>query len=177
MKKRLNRILKLLPPAFLMRIWLDRRYGLKVPLAPGNKMTKLVLAILPYAFTAALSVRMESDCRLLKYFLPYGKMKKFVKLMYNMQVGDDKKDHGMVGKFRAIMPYGLVLWWDDEDRRIVQNGVMRKPKSDKPQAQAACFAVKFGWQMPERERLEFQRMDRVEAAALRLLIMTGGKVQ
>lgn len=173
--KRFRRVLKLIPPAFIMRVWLKRRYGINVSSAPGNAITKFILAVLPYAFTAALSVRVESDCRLLKYFLPYGKMKKFVKLMYNMQVGNDAKDHGMVGKFRAIMPYGLVLWWDAEDRRTSQNAATRKPKANARQSQPSQeFVLNFGWLMPERERLEFQRMDRIEAMTLRLLISTGG---
>ena len=174
--KTLRRTLKLLPPAFLVRIWLDRRHGIKVPPAPGGAALRFALAILPYAFTAALSVRVESDCRLMKYFLPYGRMKKFVRLMYAMQVGNDGKDHGVAGKFRAIMPYGLVLWWDAEDRRIAQKASARKPQAKKAQANktqsSSGFAVNFGWRMPERERMEFQRMDRVEAMALRLCIMT-----
>lgn len=165
--KGLRRMIKLLPPAFIMRIWLDRRYGIKVPPAPGNAITKFALAVLPYAFTAALSVRVESDCRLLKYFLPYGKMKKFVRLMYNMQVGNDEKDCGFAGKFRAIMPYGLVLWWDAEDIRTDQKTVTCKPK--------AAAAGRFGWRLPERERLELQCADRIEAMTLRLLIITGGE--
>ena len=172
--KKLRRILKLLPPAFIMRFWLKRRYGIKVQPAPGNAITKFVLAVLPYVFTAALSVRVESDCRLMKYFLPYGKMKKFVKLMYNMQVGNDEKDCGFAGKFRSIMPYGLVLWWDAEDCRTAQSAATRKPKTKEPQSQLGSeFVLKFGWHMPEKERMEFQRMDKIEAMTLRLLIMTG----
>lgn len=172
--KKLRRILKLLPPAFIMRFWLKLRYGIKVQSAPGNAITKFVLAVLPYAFTAALSVRVESDCRLMKYFLPYGKMKKFVKLMYNMQVGNDEKDCGFAGKFRALMPYGLVLWWDAEDMRISQNAATRKPSANAPQPQPrqACV-LNFGWRMPEQDRLEFQRTDKIEAMTLRLLIVQG----
>ena len=171
--KKFRRMLKLLPPAFVMRFWLKRRYGINVPSAPGNAIIRLFLAILPYAFTAALSVRVESDCRLLKYFLPYGKMKKFVRLMYSMQVGNDEKDCGFSGKFRSIMPYGLVLWWDAEDIRIAHDAPTHKPKADEKQA-SSDFVVNFGWRMPERERLEFLRMDRVEAMTLRNLIMTVG---
>ena len=181
--KMLHRMLKLLPPAFIMRIWFKRRHGIKVPSAPGNAMARFALAALPYAFTAALSVRVASDCRLMKYFLPYGRMKKFVKLMYNMQVGNDAKDNGMAGKFRAVMPYGLVLWWDAEDRRIAQNNALErklqapKPQAKKPQANKtqarSDVAVNFGWRMPERDRLEFQRMDRIEAMILRMSIIAG----
>jgi len=175
--KKFRRMLKLLPPAFVMRFWLKRRYGINVPSAPGNAIIRLFLAVLPYAFTAALSVRVESDCRLLKYFLPYGKMKKFVRLMYSMQVGNDEKDCGFSGKFRSIMPYGLVLWWDAEDRRLSQNAAVKpKPNAKTPQPQPSQeFRLNFGWRIPERERLEFQRTDKIEAMTLRLLIMTGAE--
>ena len=169
--KKFRRMLKLIPPAFVMRFWFEKRHGIKVPPMPGNAITKFALAVLPYVLTAALSVRVESDCRLLKYFLPYGRMKRFVKLMYNMQVGDDAKDRGLAGKVRAIMPYGLILWWDAEDRRIAQKTSKHKP-STKTAPASSGFTMDFGWRMPERERMEFQRMDRVEAMALRLCVMT-----
>lgn len=175
--KKFRRMLKLIPPAFVMRFWLKWRYGINVPPAPGNAITKFALAVLPYAFTAALSVRVESDCRLLKYFLPYGKMKKFVRLMYNMQVGNDEKDCGFSGRFRSVMPYGLVLWWDAEDRRFSQKAAAKpKPKAKAPQPQPSQeFRLDFGWRIPERERLEFQCMDKIEAVTLRLLIISGGE--
>ena len=76
--KTLCRVLELLPPAFAMRIWLQRKYGIQVKRSPWGGVAAFALAVLPYAFTAALSVRVESDCRLFKYFLPYGKMKRRV---------------------------------------------------------------------------------------------------
>ena len=170
--KAFRRILKLLPPAFLMRRWLDRRYGIKVPPAPGGVVAGFVLAILPYAFTAALSVRVESDCRLLKYFLPYGKMKGFVKLAYNMQVGNDEKDCGLAGKFRALMPYGLVLWWDAEDRRLVDPSKQpQKPLCQQPQK---TLRPSVNLSVKERQVLEHQ--DRIEALTLRMLIKATGGV-
>ena len=171
--KGLRRMIKLLPPAFIMRIWLDRRYGIKVPPAPGGVMAKLLLSVLPYAFTAALSVRVESDCRLMKYFLPYGRMKKFVRLMYAMQVGNDAKDSGALGKFRAVMPYGLVLWWDAEDRRTAGVAVAHKAPAKERQAAQDRQNLDFCWRISERERQEFRRTDKIEVMTLRLLIMTG----
>lgn len=163
--KLFRKVIKLLPPAFLMRIWLDRRYGIKVPPAPGGKVAGFVLAVLPYAFTAALSVRVESDRRLLKYFLPYGRMKRFVRLFHNMQVGNDVYDRGAIGKFRAIMPYGLVLWWDAENGRrpfsATKTANMKWPDSER--------------RLSERARLELELMDRVEAMTLRLLIANAGR--
>ncbi len=164
--KALRKILKLFPPAFLMRRWLRRRYGIKVPPAPGGALARLVLAVLPYAFTAALSVRVESDCRLLKYFLPYGRMKKFVKLMYNMQVGEGAHDHGVVGVLRAIMPYGLVLWWDAEEARISQGARGRDCQTESRKADPRL-------PLSDRERRDLARIDRLEALSLRYLMIAG----
>jgi hypothetical protein len=174
--KKLRKILKLMPPAFMMRLWLKRSYGIIVPPAPGNVITKFFLALLPYAFTAALSVRVESDCRLVKYFLPYGKMKKFVRLMYNLHVGDDEKDCGMAGKFRAVMPYGIVLWWDADDIRIAQNVIKQTSKAKAKVSQTQFkqeSELSFGWRMPEQERVFFLRTDKIEAMTLRALIIQG----
>ena len=164
--KVLRKILKLFPPAFLMRRWLDRRYGIKVPPAPGGALARLVLAVLPYAFTATLSVRVESDCRLLKYFLPYGRMKKFVKLMYNMQVGDDAHDHGVIGVLRAIMPYGLVLWWDAEGARPPEGPRVRGCQMESRKAGS-------GRSLSDKERRELARLDRQTALSLRYLMLAG----
>ena len=164
--KALRKILKLFPPAFLMRRWLDRRYGIKVPPAPGGALARLVLAVLPYAFTATLSVRVESDCRLLKYFLPYGRMKKFVRLMYGMRVGSEARDCGAVGMLRAIMPYGLVLWWDAEGARLPDGPRVRGCQMESRKAGS-------GRSLSDKERRELARLDRQTALSLRYLMMTG----
>ncbi len=161
--KTFRRVLKLLPPAFAMRIWLQRKYGIKVKPSPWGCIAGFVLAVLPYAFTAALSVRVESDCRLLKYFLPYGKMKRLVYRSYRMKVGDDAKDRGVVGVFRAVMPYGLVLWWDAEGKRI-EEGARRL---NEPQVKVGSVR-----QIQKLTRAEQARMDRLEAMALRYSIIT-----
>ena len=164
--KTLCRVLKLLPPAFVLRIWLRRKYGIKVRPSPWGGLAGFVLAVLPYAFTAALSVRVESDCRLLKYFLPYGKMKRLVFLSYRMRDGNDAKDHGVVGLLRAIMPYGLVLWWDAESRGVARRG---------RQVVAHRAERESGRQMQERARTEQARLDRLEAMSLRYSIITAGR--
>ena len=158
------RFLKLLPPAFLMRIWLKRKYGVKVKRSPWGGVVGFVLAALPYAFTAALSVRVESDCRLLKYFLPYGQMKRLVYLSYRMEVGDYAKDYGVLGVFRAIMPYGLVLWWDAEDRRMAESAYQPAVSLKKDESVLQKLRV---------ERSEQARTDRIDALTLRYLIMAG----
>lgn len=164
--KTIRRIVKLLPPAFLMRGWLDWRYGIKAPLVPGGVVARFVLAVLPYAFTAALSVRVDSDRRLLKYFLPYGNMKRHVRLAHNMNVGNDACDRGVTGMVRAIMPYGLVLWWDAETGRQPPSfGGTRQICGDRRISEKV---------RTELGRRELERMDRLEAMTLRLLIMTSG---
>ena len=67
---------------------------------------------LPHFFAATLSHRQATDKRMLKYFLPYGYMKKRMKYVFHANVGNDKKDHGVAGVFRWCCPYGIVLWWD-----------------------------------------------------------------
>ncbi len=169
--KTMRRMLKLLPPAFLMRIWLNRRYGIAVKPSPWGGVAGFALALLPYAFTAALNVRVDSDCRLLKYFLPYGRMKRFVRLMYGMQVGNDAKDRGVAGAFRAAMPYGLVLWWDAEDAQGAAVGGAGKGHAEETPLRAAESPVPGGG-ISESARREFRRRDRDEVMALRLMILT-----
>ncbi len=162
--KTFRRMLKLLPPAFVTRIWLAWRYGIKVKPSPWGGVAGAVLAVLPYAFTAALSVRAESDVRLVKYFLPYGKMKSFVRLSYGIQRGDATRDQGLIGWFRSIMPYGLVLWWDAEDKQLTNH--------PKPPPKTSVSPAR----LPVKERQALEQQDRVEAMALRMLIKATGGV-
>ena len=173
--KMFRKMLKLLPPAFAMRIWLDWRYGIKVKPVPWGGLVGFALAVLPYAFTAALSVRVDSDCRLLKYFLPYGKMKNFVRLAYGLQRGNAERDRGMVGMFRAIMPYGLVLWWDADDaQKAPSEGTHKNPVEATALGGGPSFDADR--RLSAKAREELLRTDRIEAMTLRLLIMTeGGK--
>lgn len=67
---------------------------------------------LPHFFAAALSRRKATDRRVLKYFLPYGYMKKRMKYVFHANVGNGNKDVGFVGLLRWMCPYGIVLWWD-----------------------------------------------------------------
>ena len=165
--KTFRKVLKLLPPAFAMRIWLKKRYGISVKPSPWGGIAAAVLAILPYAFTAALSVRVDSDSRLLKYFLPYGRMSKFVRLMYGMQRGNAARDKGCAVVVRAVMPYGLVLWWDAEDARIAV-GTMRKGNVN-----VAEFDLPDR-RITETERAGLRDRDRLEALTLRAIVMNRG---
>ena len=169
--KTFRKVLKLFPPAFAMRIWLDKRYGIKVRPSPWRGVAGFALALLPYAFTAVLSVRVDSDVRLLKYFLPYGRMKKFVKLAYGMQRSDATRDHGAIGALRSVMPYGLVIWWDAEDARIMEGSGHGNLKIDSTSCEVASHDV--GCRISDKERQELQRMDKIEAMTLRLAIIAG----
>ena len=168
--KKLRKILKLLPPAFLMRSWLQHRYGITVPPAPWKGIASWLLDLAPYALTAALSCRKDSDCRLLKYYLPYGRMKKFVRMMYGIPVGNDARDSGFIGALRSVMPYGLVLWWDAEDERLA--APVRSPRRA---AISATGNDSESSRMPDSKRQELERLDRLEVMMLRIIIGRMGK--
>ena len=68
--------------------------------------------LLPHFFAATLSRRKPMDKRIVKYFLPYGMMKSRMRYVFHADVGNDKKDRGIVGLFRWCCPYGTILWWD-----------------------------------------------------------------
>lgn len=164
--KSLRRMLKLLPPACLMRVWLRWRYGMSVPQAPGGIVGRAALAVLPYAFSAALSQRVATDNRLVKYYLPYGRMKRHVLATYGMKVGNDARDRGLGGCVRAVMPYGIVLWWDAECARLCA-----PIKGD--DSVGSLGVVDFGFPMSVRLDPSRDRLDRIETLGLRLAIVYG----
>jgi len=173
--KRLRRAIKLLPPAFAMRIWLAKRYGISVAPAPGGAFLGALLAILPFAFTATLSVRKESDIRLVKFFVPYGKMKGFLRRQHRMEVGDAAKDSGISGAIRFVMPYGLVLWWDAEDDRL-RNGSWQGARSSAAVKHDVAMAKVRRYRLSDKDRQEYARMDEIGAMTLRLMIIQGAAV-
>ena len=167
--KTLRKVIKLLPPAFAVRIWLQRKYEIKVKPLPWGGFVGFAVSLLPYAFTAALSVRVDSDSRLLKYFMPYGMMKKLVYLSYRMRVGNDAADHGAIGALRSLMPYGLVLWWDAEDVRIKSASTHQKLAANSIPRKIASFDADC--RISEEKRQELQLRDRIAAMTLRLMIL------
>ncbi len=173
--KKLRRAIKLLPPAFAMRIWLAKRYGISVAPAPGGAFLRALLAILPFAFTATLSVRKESDIRLVKFFVPYGKMKGFLRRQHRMEVGDAAKDSGISGTIRFVMPYGLVLWWDAEDDRL-HAGNWQGARSSAAVNQDSALARSRRYRLSDKDRQEYARMDEMGAMALRLMIIQGAAI-
>ncbi len=157
-----QRFLLLLLPAFVAQQWLARR-DIFVQPPPGGALARFIMAPLPFAFTAALSVRVESDRRPLKYFMPYGKMKKFVALAYNIHVGDPSLDKGLIGALRAISPYGLVLWWDGKEARMPAKA-RKAPLPAATPGSEATFSNHLA-------ACDAERLDRIEALALRALLI------
>lgn len=77
------------------------------------------LLCLPSVVLAILSNRRPEDRHLIKYFLPYGRMRKHilsthreshVRKVYGPKIL--KPPAGLKGFVRACLPFGLVLWHD-----------------------------------------------------------------
>ena len=117
--KLIRKTLKLFVPAWIMSVWLKRRYHLELGPVARSRPANAVLAALPYAIYVIMSQRVDSDRRPRKYFLPYGFMKKRMALVFGEDV-DPSGAHECHGRFvrwlRNALPYGLVLWWDNEGR-------------------------------------------------------------
>ena len=90
-----------------------------------------------------------------------------------MKVGNDAKDHGAVGVFRAILPYGLVLWWDAETRGMA--GGARQEEMHQATAESDLQMQERVRAEQERVRAELARMDRLEALSLRYLLIMAGR--
>ena len=81
-------------------------------------LLRIVGLFLPHFFAAALSCRKSTDKRLIKFFLPYGMMRRRMLDVFGEEVGSDVKDRGFSGLVRSVCPYGLVLWWDDDGKNV-----------------------------------------------------------
>ena len=117
--KTARKLFKLALPGWFMHWWLPSRYGIRINNISDSKFVRLVAALSPYAVSAILQQRVPTDVRVAKYFLPYGMMRKHMLLVYGKQVGTPELDgKGLIGRIRSLAPYGLVLWWDGEEKRI-----------------------------------------------------------
>lgn len=99
-------------------------------------LLRIVGLFLPHFFAAALSCRKPKDKRLIKFFLPYGMMRCRMLDVFGEEVGSREKDQGFSGLVRAVCPYGLVLWWDDDGKNarpasVVARGAASCPASVK----------------------------------------------
>ena len=103
-------------------------------------LLRIVGLFLPHFFAAALSCRKSTDKRLIKFFLPYGMMRRRMRDVFGEEVGSREKDRGLSGLFRSACPYGLVLWWDDKPLVLQQSQSRRC--SPKPVSAPSIAVVK-----------------------------------
>lgn len=101
-----------------------------------KSILRLLSLLLPHFFFAAVSCRKSTDRRLIKYYLPFGLMRRRMHDVFGEEVGSTEKDRGLSGLFRSICPYGLVLWWDDDGKNVrpasvVASGAGGRPASAK----------------------------------------------
>lgn len=112
MMKSLRKAFKLFLPTWYMRHRLVKVYGFEVPPVSESASVRVLVDILPYAVFAILSQRIASDRRPVKYFLPYGRVRRYVEGRYGVGHVRYRNVRGWAGFFRNWLPYGLVQWWD-----------------------------------------------------------------
>lgn len=167
--KKLHRVIKLLTPGCLVGLWLNKKYGIKNKSVSDSAAVRCLTAILPYAVSAILQQRVETDRRVVKYFLPYGIMCRHMMRAYGKNVRSKEHDKGLGAVLRSMLPYGLVLWWDGENVRPLP-----KEQGNKRSA----VDVKRSVAEPDAEQQKFfqqtrERQDRLEVLSMRAL--AGGK--
>ena len=144
-----------------------------------KKASDVLGLFLPRFFSAVLSCRKNTDKRIIKYFLPYGLMRKRMQEVFFERVGDPSKDKGLVGVFRAMCPYGIVLWWDSADVRSGRAVVVKAPS---PVAAPRPVQSQINGDIQRRidglRRTCENRMDRLELLILRMCSdRTGGAAE
>jgi len=177
-----RRIFKLFLPAWYMHRRLDKKFGIKVNPVSESKCIRFVVSLLPYFMSAILQQRKPTDRRVYKYFLPYGKMCDHIHAAYAKNVRNPQKDIGIWGKIRSYFPYGLILWWDNEDNRLAPVSVKPSPATKpvakpSPAPSSNPMLVEMRNMRNDMTRM-FQNMrmmqDRMEILSLRTLL--GGKL-
>lgn len=170
MKKTMRRILKLILPGWVVRKRLASKYGIKQPSVSDSAYVRLLALLAPYAISAILLQRKPADRRVSKYFLPYGAMRRWLSVEYEMNIGNESLDKGVSGAVRAISPYGLVLWWDGEDSRLAADASRAKRESVEAAKKAAAAAkAKRDAEVAKRRRAayEAEHRDWLEVLSLR----------
>lgn len=117
MTKTIRKTLKLFVPMWIMSAWMQRKYHLALRPVARSRSANAVLSALPYAIYVILSQRVDADRRPGKYFLPYGVMKRRMAIVFGEDIdssGAHQCHRLFVRRFRNVLPYGLVLWWDKE---------------------------------------------------------------
>lgn len=135
--KTCRKIVELLLPTAYMRWRLKHVGGHALQGVSESLVVGALVDFLPYAVHAILSQRQPSDRRLIKYFLPYGKVREYVEGAYGIGHVRYKDVSGWPARFRNWLPYGLVQWWDFGDdqvllaqRRIAEKRAKRAEFSD-----------------------------------------------
>ena len=126
---------------------------------------------LPHFFAATLSRRKKTDKRMIKFFLPYGFMKKRMRYVFHSNVGNAKKDRGFAGFLRGLCPYGIVLWWDG-GRDAVQSVA---PAPNNNQGFGANELKSIRQQITSLRREVMDGSERLELLMLRCLDSGGGR--
>lgn len=173
-----RRIFKLFLPAWYMHRRLDKKFGIKVSSVSESRGIRFIVSLLPYFMSAILQQRKPTDRRVYKYFLPYGKMCDHIHTAYAKNVRNPQKDIGIWGKIRSCFPYGLILWWDNEDNRLAPVSVKPSPATKpSPAPSSNPMLVEMRNMRNDMTRM-FQNMrmmqDRMEILSLRTLL--GGKL-
>lgn len=115
--KTLKRFCKLFVPYGILRIWVEKRYGQKLPVIGKTPSTQRLHDWMP-AFVAIINGQScQEDRRPIKYWLPYGKMRQHVAAFYGMHV-ETRDFPWPIRLLRDWLPYGLILWWDTEAKRV-----------------------------------------------------------
>ena len=173
--KKARKIVKLALPGWFMHWWLPKRYGITVKVPASSMFAKVLILLSPYVVSVILQQRVDTDRRVLKYFLPYGKMCARMMLVYGRNVGNAQRDKGFWGRVRSVLPYGLILWWDREDKRIEGEIVKRQSESAaKKGRQTAPASTIDRTMVAEIKQFIVQQMDvardRMEVLSMRSLV-------
>ena len=173
--KKTRKIVKLALPGWFMHWWLPKRYGIAVKVPASSMFAKVLILLSPYAVSAILQQRVDTDRRVLKYFLPYGKMCARMMLVYGRNVGNAQRDKGFWGRVRSALPYGLILWWDREDKRIEGEIVKRQAEiAAKKRRQTAPASTPDRTMVAEIKQFVAQQIDvardRMEVLSMRSLV-------
>ena len=131
MKEAIRKIICSILPFLVESLYVKDRYNLKkIPV-----FFRIILLFLPSAFLYIVINYKPSDKRKIKYWLPYGPIRNFRKKKYGHPI-ENKKRFFLIRFIRYCLPYGYVLWWDNEKHQSVAKPVA--PAAPKPAAHAAA---------------------------------------